>query len=277
MNFLKISFLLLATNFLFPCSLAFVPASDPLVDSTLRVARTEFLARKFSSIYNRCSNVVRMLPAGYSHCLLAFPLATESVTAGAMAGLGDYLAQTKQQTATSKHDRRSPINTRRNFHFVLKGLGEGVLWSFWYRFAEHWSQIMTVGLLQCAGLLSTTSPYTTKTLRMIISVVLDLLVACPVIYATWDIPFLAIVSGKPVRRIPSEIREKIGPMLRASMLLWMPVNIVIYSVPIQYRVMLSSAADVVWQSAVSAIVVGSKHEDAFEESSSGTAANPSVA
>ena len=125
--------------------------------------------------------------------------------------------------------------------------------------------------------MSTTSPYTTKTLRMIISVVLDLLVACPVIYGTWDIPFLAIVSGKPVRQIPSEIQEKIGPMLRASMLLWMPVNMVIYSVPIQYRVFLSSAADVVWQSAVSSIVVGSKQEDASVESNCSIAAIPSVA
>lgn len=153
-----------------------------------------------------------------------------------------------------------------------------MLWSFWYRFAEHWSQILSAGILQWTGFMSTTSPYTTKTLCMIISVVLDVLVACPVIYGTWDIPFLAIVvSGKPVRQIPSEIREKIGPMFRASMLLWMPVNMVIYSVPIQYRVFLSSAADVVWQSAVSSIVVGSKQEDVSVESNCSIAAIPSVA
>ena len=253
---LHLSVFLSAWAIIVPLSLAFTPVLEPL--DSKAVATTSYFSC-ISGIYNRCSMVAQMVPVAYSHCLITFPLVTESITAGAMAGLGDYLAQTRQHTIT-KYDK-GRTDKRRTSRFILKGFGEGILWSFWYRFAEHWSHIITLGVLHWMGLGQTTSPHFAKILRTVISVGLDLLLACPLIYGAWDIPFLTLMSGKSVKKIPMEIRQKMGPMLRASFLLWTPVNVVIYNAPLRYRVILSSAADVLWQSMVSTILSPKRVDD----------------
>ena len=57
-------------------------------------------------------------------------------------------------------------------------------------------------------------------------------------------------------------------MLVASIKIWTPVNVLIYNVPVQHRVVLMSIADVFWQSIVSASVSPSGatvHELAVED------------
>ena len=234
------------------------------------------ITRNALSFCNRFVLAARMAPAGYVHCLHAFPLATESLTAGAMACLGDYLAQSQSQSK-SKSAKRNRIDYRRNFSFVLKGLGEGVLWSFWYRFAKHLSQQLTSGFLRWVGRTPTASPFIGKIMYTIFSVGLDVLMACPFIYVFWDIPFLSVATGKSFRQVPTEIRKKILPMLKASMMLWTPVNMVIYNAPLEFRVILSSFADVVWQCAMSVIVVGPGQEDPLDEVVTGATVIPSNA
>jgi hypothetical protein len=167
-----------------------------------------------------------------------------------MAGLGDFLAQKKSGSASPEQIFK--YNPTRSLHFVLKGLGEGIMWSFWYRFAERWSQILTEVVLNALGGAVIGGPVE-KVTRTFISVFLDLTIACPIIYGLWDIPFPALLSGKPIKEIPNIVKSKLGEMLIASIKVWTPVNMVIYNIPLQYRVVVMSTADVFWQSIVSTI------------------------
>jgi len=182
----------------------------------------------------------KWIPAAYAQCVTHRHLATECLTSGCMAGLGDYLAQRKSQKSW---------NPRRSLHFILKGFGEGLMWSLWYHQAEKWVASMTQVALSNGWLaLSLVAVF-----RTVVSIVLDFTVACPLVYGLWDIPFPALLAGTPWREIPRQIRTKLGEMMLASLKLWTPVNVLIYNVPLEYRVFLMSTADVFWQSIVSSI------------------------
>lgn len=169
--------------------------------------------------------------------LTKYPLFPESLVAGSMACLGDFLAQRIEKR------RYDPIRTG---HFLLKGLGEGVLWSFWYRSVEQWSRWMAMVLASFLKLQAFEVPF-----KITVCIILDLLVACPIIYGLWDIPIPALLRGE--RNIIQQVRSKLPEMVFASVKLWLPVNIVIYNLPTEYRVYISSATDVFWQSIVSSI------------------------
>jgi hypothetical protein len=49
-----------------------------------------------NSVFDRCVTSVQMLPAGYVFALANYPLATESVTAGFMAGVGDMVGKLRK-------------------------------------------------------------------------------------------------------------------------------------------------------------------------------------
>lgn len=79
------------------------------------------------------------------------------------------------------------------------------------------------------------------------------MLVCPLMYAFWDIPVPALLSGSPLRTIPAQVQSKLGDLLIANAKLWTPVNIIVYSIPVEFRLLLSSMTDVVWQSINSAI------------------------
>ena len=172
----------------------------------------------------------------------------ECATAAVMAGMGDILAQMQKQKTTNPTEK-VVLNWKRTFQFMIKGFGEGFLWTLWYRNAERWSFTMTRSIL--AGQVA--SPLVTTMVGTFVSLVLDLTLACPFIYGLWDIPFPALLRGTPIRKIPKMIHEKLGELLLASVKVWTPVNILIYNVPVQYRVYIMSCADVFWQMIVSSV------------------------
>lgn len=169
--------------------------------------------------------------------LSKYPMVAESVAAGTMACLGDFLAQRMD---------KGPYDKVRTGHFLFKGLGEGIMWSFWYRMVEQWSRGIATALASSLKLQAFEVP-----LKITVCIILDLLVACPIIYGLWDIPIPALLRGE--RNIFQQVRSKLPVMVFASVKLWLPVNIVIYNLPVEYRVYMSSAADVFWQSIVSSI------------------------
>ena len=186
----------------------------------------------------------------------------ECATASVMSGLGDLLAQTRrhfnEQKDINGKSSASPSNSfltiewKRTFQFMIKGLGEGFLWTIWYRNAEHWTVAITRKLTK--GSAAANSVFFTTLVATTVAILLDLTLACPFIYAAWDIPMPALMRGTPLTKIPHQIRSKIGEMLIASVMVWTPVNIVIYNLPVQYRVYVMSFTDVFWQSIVSGIV-----------------------
>lgn len=217
---------------------------------------------------------IQNLPATYAYCLTHHALATECITAGCMAGLGDYLAQKSTQREQRKKaiasaadtSSKSPelsilppqssLDVRRLLTFIVKGLGEGVMWSVWYHQAEYFVTHLLKGLVSSSSTAvsqGTSSPLYVA-LKTAISVALDLCIACPIIYAFWDIPFPSFVQGKSFAQICHQVRIKLPTLLKASVKLWMPVNILIYNAPLQYRVILMSTADIVWQFLVSTTI-----------------------
>jgi len=195
-----------------------------------------------------------MVPATYSFFFTNYHLATESVTAGTMAGLGDVLAQ-KQEALLEMPEKPLKHNSVRTSHFVVKGLAEGIAWSYWYRMAEPWSVGLTKavggGLLTCG--FNGVNPVAEQCIKTFIAIVLDLFIACPVLYGLLDIPIPAILSGASIREVVQQIRSKLGEMMIASLKVWTLVDVVIYNIPVKYRVVVNSMADVFWQSIVSNI------------------------
>jgi Mpv17 / PMP22 family len=235
----------------------------------------------------RLQDLVRKLPAAYAHCLTHHALATECLTTGCMAGLGDYLAQraaasggvcgtgASHNNSTSHNassissnsnnsaavpqsgSKKKPrvghvLDWKRSLTFFFKGLGEGLMWSFWYHQSDKVLQRVMSSLVSSQWILVEGSP-AFLVIRTVLALVTDLFIACPIIYASWDIPIPALVKGTPFRKIPRQIRIKLPEMMMASTKLWMPANIIIYNAPLKYRVLLMSLTDVFWQSMVSTI------------------------
>jgi hypothetical protein len=193
------------------------------------------------------TTALNMLP----RFLEAHRLLSESLAAGTMASLGDYLAQRKENTRSSRSGSGMSSNIKydpiRTAHFCFKGLGEGIMWSFWYRMVEQWSKLIAKTLLSSFPKLQMFE----SALKISVCIIMDLLLACPLIYGLWDIPVPALLRGE--RNILQQVKSKLVEMVFASCKVWLPVNIVIYNMPVEYRVYLCSAADVFWQSIVSSI------------------------
>jgi hypothetical protein len=196
--------------------------------------------------YTTRTTALNMLP----RFLEAHRLLSESLAAGTMASLGDYLAQRKENSRNNRSggglssNKYDPIRTA---HFCFKGLGEGIMWSFWYRMVEQWSKLIAKTLLSSFPKLQMFE----SALKISVCIIMDLLLACPLIYGLWDIPVPALLRGE--RNILQQVKSKLVEMVFASCKVWLPVNIVIYNMPVEYRVYLCSAADVFWQSIVSSI------------------------
>ena len=224
-----------------------------------------------NSLFDRCLTAVQMLPAGCTFALANYHLATESATAGFMAGVGDMVGKFEKiripqpekwdlkpyklflfsTFAAQKKKPAVPYSRSRGGTFVMKGLIEGIMWSFWYELADKWSLALTSISLRAIGGVPGTN--LEVILRTVISLVMDQMIAAPTIYGLWDIPFPAYMNGVPFRKLPGQVKSKLGEILIANMKLWTPVNIVIYNAPLKYRVILSATADVFWQSIVSSI------------------------
>jgi hypothetical protein len=184
------------------------------------------------------------LLCGYQFCLEHYHLPTQCTTAAMFAGLGDVIAQSKDVM-----DGKKTYNPTRTFHYTLKGLGGGVMWTVWYETADEWSLDLTHQLF--GGVPEDSN--VEKAAQVSISIILEQMLVCPLMYAFWDIPVPALLSGSPLRTIPAQVQSKLGDLLIANAKLWTPVNIVVYSLPLEFRLLLSCMADVVWQSMNSAI------------------------
>jgi hypothetical protein len=172
-------------------------------------------------------------------------LLMQSATSAMFSGLGDVIAQSKDVM-----DGKKSYNPTRTFHYTLKGLGGGVMWTIWYETADIWSLDLTHQLFG-GGVPEDSN--VEKAAQVSISIVLEQMLVCPLMYAFWDIPVPALLSGSPLRTIPYQVQSKLGDLLIANAKLWTPVNIVVYSLPLEFRLLLSSMADVVWQSINSSI------------------------
>jgi hypothetical protein len=61
------------------------------------------------------------------------------------------------------------------------------------------------------------------------------------------------MNGRPLSSIPGIVRKKLWRLLVAHAKLWTVINTVIYNIPLKYRVLVVSIADIFWESLVSTI------------------------
>ena len=195
---------------------------------------------------------------------------SQALTMSAFSGLGDFLAQTNNMrttssaaaatttTTTTTTSTSSCYNWKRVARFTCKGIGCGIIWSHWFMLAEIWSQNLTVWILQHHY------NYDVKLfaiVRTIVNLLLEQFLACPIIFGLWDLPFISfMVDGTPLFKIPGIVRQKLVTLLIANAKLWTVVNVVIYNIPLNLRVLVVSIADLFWESIVSTVTSNREEE-----------------
>jgi Mpv17 / PMP22 family len=186
----------------------------------------------------------------YNRFLVLPPLVTQALTMSLFCGLGDLFAQT-QAFRTEAPSMRS-YDWRRTRRFLLKGIGCGIIWSRWFLIAEDWSEFLTLWFVGTTKMSPDSSNIHTV-VKTIASILLEQFIACPLIFGLWDLPILSIMHGSPPSSIPGIVRQKLLKLLIANAKLWTVVNVVIYNIPLKFRVLVLSIADIFWESLVSSI------------------------
>jgi hypothetical protein len=215
----------------------------------------------------------------YTEMLSNYPLVTSSLTSGCFCGIGDALAQhkesqeqlgqpAKKQSLLAIEHFRMNFDTQRNLCFIIKGLGAGLIWLFWYSLADDITQSVMPHLSSACGTMKemTCTAVSEATIIVIgttiFSVLLDQFLASPVVYALWDIPVPLLLSksilAEESRRehvdIPLQVQTKLGGLLVENAKVWTLANAVIYNLPLEYRVVAQGLTDLFWQSIVSSHV-----------------------
>jgi hypothetical protein len=178
----------------------------------------------------------------YGDCLDLYPLPTKSFTAGLLCGLGDYLAQKRDKSIET-------IDGQRLRRFALKGLGGGVIWALWYDNVDTLSETLLLSM--------TSGDEVNGAARVFLSMVLEQFLFCPLVFGLWEIPMGALLNGARPESIPGTITSKLGFLLVENAKLWTPANLLVYNIPLEYRVLLSSMVDVLWQSILSEVAAES--------------------
>ena len=158
----------------------------------------------------------------YSGLLQSAPLATKAVSQSLIWGVGDVISQRREGADAPDWSRTSS--------FALTGLGGGVAWTWWYDVADA----LTAPLEGDA------------VLRTVASCAVEQFVWCPVIFAVYQIPCAVLQNGGRIEEIPSQVQSRLGDLLVANAKLWTPANVVVYNVPLQWRLLVGNIFDLAW-------------------------------
>uniref|UniRef100_A0A7S4MW19 Uncharacterized protein n=1 Tax=Prymnesium polylepis TaxID=72548 RepID=A0A7S4MW19_9EUKA len=160
----------------------------------------------------------------YEGLLLSAPLATKATTQGFIWGTGDVVAQLRER------EEDAPLSGRRTANFFATGIGSGILWANYYDVADALVSPLPGGAAEHTAL----------------AILLENIVWCPLVYSLYQIPVSVLQNGGALADIPAAVRRQLPDMLWASVKLWTPANVVIYNLPLQWRVLGSNAVDLVW-------------------------------
>lgn len=210
--------------------------------------------RRTTTLLTAPIQAVKALGAAYTYALTHYHLATESATTACLAGVGDLIAQIFVQDATH-------VNWSRYCSFVVKGSVAGILWSKWYAFCDPLS-------LWMASSCCTTSS-SINVMKLMTSILLEQFIWCPLLYSSWDIPFPMIWRGDALEVIPQQVQATIGPLLYKNAKVWTFANILVYKIPLQWRVVVVSLTDIVWASILSSSIGDGFTSNTEEEDTTG--------
>jgi hypothetical protein len=130
-------------------------------------------------------------------------------------------------------------------------VGSGAIWSIYYRRTDVLCSDWATQLLSTTAVEEANRVIITATVKTALGVLLGEVIAVPIVMSLWDIPVPALLSGSPLSTIPSQVKSKIPVVENAKV--WTLVNILIYNIPVQYRLLVMSVANVFWQAIVSKI------------------------
>jgi len=97
------------------------------------------------------------------------------------------------------------------------------------------------------------------------SILMEQFLACPVVYSLWDIPVPALLAGTPPARIPGIVRDKVPGLLLDNAKVWTVANVIVYNLPVQWRVFAVSVAEIFWASIVSSVATSGTSAVGFIE------------
>lgn len=179
------------------------------------------------------SEILQTIASSYDTCLVAHPLITKSITAFSLCSMGDLIAQKRDKT-------RTDIDWGRVCRFAFKGVGSSLIWNCWYESADD---VALDVLRPFRGAGEVSAP-----VRIGVAMLIDQFIWAPLAFGSYDIPVATLLNGASLRRVPSEVRSKLGGMLLSNAIVWTPANLIIYAVPPIYRVGTSNLVDILWQS-----------------------------
>jgi len=168
-----------------------------------------------------------------------------------MAGIGDTVAQvqTQKQNKGGEYNLEN-LDKKRLKNFILKGFGSGILWSYCFALSDQWctafAQSQDIGP---EGVYYTLS-----------SMMIDQFLWSPIIFSLWDIPFPLLLRGTRFSEIPAEVNGKVRGLLWENAKVWTFINIVVYNIPLEWRVIITTLGDLFWQSIVSETVSPTEEE-----------------
>lgn len=157
------------------------------------------------------TSVLADLSTGYSMLLQNHYYPTQSITGGICSFLGDAIAQTVE-----RNDKEVSYDSNRGVVYFFKGLGGGIMWTYWFDIVDPLANKLTNSLL----LGHRSLPAVVQVTRTAVSILLEQFLMCPLLFTFWDIPFPALLLGSRPYQIPAQIQEKLSPLLVANAKVW---------------------------------------------------------
>ncbi len=209
--------------------------------------------------------IVETIFEPYTRSLEQYPALTKATTGFVLCGVADIIAQVRSiRLRYSEVESESPLtsplalwknlNTQRLARFATKGFFGAMIWGTWYDLSDDFlSTNNIVSVLSQFGIqtnAATNSPII-NAFRTVTAIIIEQFVACPIIFGLWEIPAATLLNNSPPTKIPYEVQDKLGNMLLANAKVWTVANVILYNIPVQYRVGFANVIDIFWQSIVS--------------------------
>ena len=229
-------------------------------------------------------SLVKAVTDSYGTALVENPLPTKSLTAGFLCGISDVIAQ--KRAANNVEDNNNNNNNnfdydlKRTLRFASKGCLGGILWMYWYdwidgflTYTDFTDETTTVDASKVSfyALTGSILPQESQLLEVCrdhsgfvkttVSMVLEQLVWCPIVYGTFEIPVSTLLNGASPKTIPTEVNSKLNGLLVSNFQVWTPANLVIYNAPLEWRLFLGNVIDLFWQSIVSDVAADCGGQD----------------
>eukprot|EP00537_Pseudo-nitzschia_pungens_P000799 CAMPEP_0172375832 /NCGR_PEP_ID=MMETSP1060-20121228/63623_1 /TAXON_ID=37318 /ORGANISM="Pseudo-nitzschia pungens, Strain cf. cingulata" /LENGTH=348 /DNA_ID=CAMNT_0013103115 /DNA_START=163 /DNA_END=1209 /DNA_ORIENTATION=- len=211
-----------------------------------------------------------MISGTYGTAILEYPLPTKSLTAGALCGIGDIVAQ-------NRDSNNEQYNLQRTLRFASKGCVGGILWSFWYNQIDSFLSLQDdfdVGEATSGGVQPTQSlslyaltgeifsanvnasflafsKAHLATVTTVFSILIEQFFWCPLVYGTFEIPVSTLMNGGEISSILGQVKSKLNGLLVSNAKVWTLANLIIYNSPLEWRLIIGNCIDIFWQSIVS--------------------------